>query len=219
MNIERADAVKRLKKALKTITGKTWSVKGSRGTAWGWIDIQAPKSRRVGHTPDPAWKHWEADPDEPGYFENPDAPKDEKWYTSKADGDTLADIFDKPGFYHQGMSVSPDGREWHVLKAEEKVAAMTGDWTSPPVLTPVIPEDELGNELDPNRPTWLLTGPEEPESIRPLAGTQKIKQRQALGMALEWIENLMAIYGQKAIVDALPNNTGGRVWLQEALGN
>lgn len=165
MHIERADAVKRLKKALRTITGKTWSVSGARGTAWGWIDIQAPKSRRVGHTPNPAWKHWEMDTQEPPFFENPDAPKDERWYTNLADEAVLRDIFDMTGFYiHQGMSVPPDSREWYVLKAEEKAAAMTGNWTSAPVgpePIPVEPEAEL--KVDPNRPTWLLTGPEDPK--------------------------------------------------------
>ena len=37
--IERADAVKRLKKALRTITGKTWSVSYEHclGNFWGMI--------------------------------------------------------------------------------------------------------------------------------------------------------------------------------------
>ena len=39
MYIERKDAVKRIKAALKKKTGKTWSVTGGRGTAWGWLRV------------------------------------------------------------------------------------------------------------------------------------------------------------------------------------
>ena len=35
-----------LRRLLKAATGRTWSVTGGRGTAWGWITIHAPKARR-----------------------------------------------------------------------------------------------------------------------------------------------------------------------------
>ena len=44
--IDRNEANKRIRAALKRKTGKTWSVSGSRGTAWGWIDISSPPRRR-----------------------------------------------------------------------------------------------------------------------------------------------------------------------------
>lgn len=43
----RDDAIKRIRTALKNRSGKPWSVTGGRGTAWGWIRIQAaPKDCR-----------------------------------------------------------------------------------------------------------------------------------------------------------------------------
>jgi hypothetical protein len=43
--MERDEAIKRIRKALKKRSGKLWSVKGGRGTAWGWIKIDAPPAR------------------------------------------------------------------------------------------------------------------------------------------------------------------------------
>jgi hypothetical protein len=36
-----------IKNALKQRSGKSWSVRGGRGTAWGWIDISALPARKV----------------------------------------------------------------------------------------------------------------------------------------------------------------------------
>lgn len=41
----RDTVVKRIKAALVTRSGKQWSVRGDRGTAWGWIRISVPKAR------------------------------------------------------------------------------------------------------------------------------------------------------------------------------
>lgn len=46
-HIERDDAVKALRAALRERTGHTWSVTVGRGTAWGWIEVTAPPARRV----------------------------------------------------------------------------------------------------------------------------------------------------------------------------
>lgn len=43
--IGRDDAIARIRAALKQRSGKTWSVRGGRGTGWGWIDISAPPKR------------------------------------------------------------------------------------------------------------------------------------------------------------------------------
>jgi len=43
---DRNAAMKRIKAGLETRSGKKWSVTGGRGTAWGWIQIDAPPSRR-----------------------------------------------------------------------------------------------------------------------------------------------------------------------------
>lgn len=34
-----------IRKALRTRSGKTWSVKGGRGSSWGWIEVSAPPAR------------------------------------------------------------------------------------------------------------------------------------------------------------------------------
>ena len=47
--MDRNDAIKQIKEALKRRSGKSWSVTGGRGTAWGWITIDAPPARRTMH--------------------------------------------------------------------------------------------------------------------------------------------------------------------------
>lgn len=47
---DRDETIRRIKTALHRRSGKVWSVTGGRGTAWGWITIDAPPSRRTwGH--------------------------------------------------------------------------------------------------------------------------------------------------------------------------
>lgn len=43
---DRNTAIKMIRDALKERSGKAWSVTGGRGTAWGWISIDAPPARR-----------------------------------------------------------------------------------------------------------------------------------------------------------------------------
>ena len=45
--MDRDEAISRIRKALKARSGKSWSVTGGRGTAWGWIKISAPPARRT----------------------------------------------------------------------------------------------------------------------------------------------------------------------------
>jgi hypothetical protein len=44
---DRDKTITRIRAGLKARSGKPWSVTGGRGTAWGWIRITAPPSRRV----------------------------------------------------------------------------------------------------------------------------------------------------------------------------
>lgn len=48
-NITRDVAIQTIKTALRLRSGKAWSVTGGRGTAWGWIRVEAPPARRTGH--------------------------------------------------------------------------------------------------------------------------------------------------------------------------
>lgn len=47
---DRDTAIAEIKKALKQRTGRSWSVTGGKGTAWGWITINAQPKDRV-------WEH------------------------------------------------------------------------------------------------------------------------------------------------------------------
>lgn len=44
---DRDDTIRRIRTALQRRSGKSWSVTGGRGTAWGWITIDAPPARRT----------------------------------------------------------------------------------------------------------------------------------------------------------------------------
>ena len=124
--IDRDEAIKRIRTALKRKTGKTWSVTGDRGTAWGWIRVQAPPKRRI-------WHEAKGDPSDPAWLNIPwnerireVPPTDEQrpWaYTPMAECRELARAFRLPnlpyGVHHQGLLISPDEREWYVLRIEQ----------------------------------------------------------------------------------------------------
>lgn len=42
---DRDAAIRRIRAGLRARSGKTWSVRGGRGTVWGWIEIAPPPSR------------------------------------------------------------------------------------------------------------------------------------------------------------------------------
>ena len=43
--MDRDKTISRIRKDLKDRSGKAWSVKGGRGTAWGWITVDVPARR------------------------------------------------------------------------------------------------------------------------------------------------------------------------------
>lgn len=43
--MDRHEAITSIRKALRKRSGKSWSVRGDTGTAWGWITISAPPKR------------------------------------------------------------------------------------------------------------------------------------------------------------------------------
>lgn len=45
--LTRKETIVRIRKALKERSGKTWSVTGGSGSAYGWIKISAPPARQV----------------------------------------------------------------------------------------------------------------------------------------------------------------------------
>ena len=86
MYITRKEAIARIRKALWRRSDRAWSVRGGTGTAYGWIDVIAPPRRcdRFGNM-------------------------------TPADCATLANLFgrDRP-VHHQGLSISPEEREYYV---------------------------------------------------------------------------------------------------------
>ena len=44
--MDRNEAIQEIRQALKRRSGKEWSVKGGRGTGWGWITIDVPPRRQ-----------------------------------------------------------------------------------------------------------------------------------------------------------------------------
>ena len=47
--MDRKEAIARIKNALQKRSGKAWSVTGGKGTAYGWLKIEAPPARRTEH--------------------------------------------------------------------------------------------------------------------------------------------------------------------------
>ena len=43
----RAEVIRAISQALRRRSGRAWSVTGGRGTAYGWLTISAPPSRRL----------------------------------------------------------------------------------------------------------------------------------------------------------------------------
>ena len=50
VKMTRNEVIAKIKAALKRRSGKTWSVTGGRGTAYGWITISVRPSELEGHT-------------------------------------------------------------------------------------------------------------------------------------------------------------------------
>jgi hypothetical protein len=125
MYLERSEAVRRLKAALKKKTGKTWSVTGGRGTGWGWLRIQAPKVRRVAHGVNPRYNGFDQidvcirKTGKPPWIEFVSDDAEENRYTSDEDSRTLTEIF-KPGhsYHYQGLSVRPEDWELYLERVE-----------------------------------------------------------------------------------------------------
>lgn len=46
--LTRAEAIAKIKAGLKKRSGKVWSVTGGKGTAYGWLTINVPPSKKEG---------------------------------------------------------------------------------------------------------------------------------------------------------------------------
>jgi hypothetical protein len=70
--MNRNETIREIRSALKRRSGKLWSVTGGRGTAYGWITIDAPPAKRTAHyikapdAPDRPESYFETDTGAPG---------------------------------------------------------------------------------------------------------------------------------------------------------
>jgi hypothetical protein len=117
--MDRDEAIKRIRTALKARSGKTWSVTGGRGTAWGWITVQAPPARRVLHEANPNYDCSYTTPGKLPYLDVKPGDGEQGYYTSISECKELAELFGLGRPVHsQGISISPDDRDWYVTRAE-----------------------------------------------------------------------------------------------------
>jgi len=107
-NITRDSAITEIRTALKRRSGKSWSVKGGKGTAWGWITVDAPPSRRtsrylvkpghLGHYPE-------------DYEKNRTDTQAAGGYITELEGAELAKLLDLKTVHHQGVLI-PGGHDY-----------------------------------------------------------------------------------------------------------
>jgi hypothetical protein len=114
---ERDQAVARIKTALQRRSGKQWSVTVGRGTAWGWINIDAPPARRT-------WSHRLKANASPAQL-----PEDYEEYNrgtpgghmSPAERAELGRLLHLDGNAHiQGVNVAPSDYREYIARAEDR---------------------------------------------------------------------------------------------------
>ena len=121
--MERDETIKRIRAALKRRSGKSWSVTGGRGTAWGWITIDAPPARRTwgyrmkaGEFIDIPENYEKVNLGEPGHSMSPD------------DQAALGRLLRLDRVHDQGVSVpsSYDYRQEYIDRAEGREPSVIG---------------------------------------------------------------------------------------------
>ena len=97
--MNRNEVIKRIKTALQKRSGKTWSVTGGRGTAYGWITISAPPTRCI-----------------------------DGWKMPESDQKELAALLGKESVHHQGESIpgQNDFYQEYIDRAEGRTPARIG---------------------------------------------------------------------------------------------
>lgn len=108
--MERDETIKRIRAALKRRSGKQWSVTGGRGTAWGWINIDAPPARcRWKSRIKPGRNEWSAERDD---WEEYDAGIPGQGYMSPDDRAELAKLLGLTTVHCQGVSIAASNDYW-----------------------------------------------------------------------------------------------------------
>lgn len=122
-SLTREETIKRIRAALKRKTGKSWTVRGGRGTGWGWIRVESPPRRRVHHETvgDPRDPDFLNKPYEERFREVAPAPGVTACCTPLAEAREIAAAFGdghKRLVSDQGLSISPDAWEAYVEMVE-----------------------------------------------------------------------------------------------------
>lgn len=101
--------IAQIKKSLQTRSGKPWSVTGGRGTAWGWITVDAPPARRTAHCrlKEGATNTW------PESYERVDTGEPDGSMTD-ADRVELAGLLGKEAVHFQGESIPSQSDAYRV---------------------------------------------------------------------------------------------------------
>ena len=120
----RDEVIKEIRSALRRRSGRSWSVTGGRGTAWGWIRINVPPALRTSRAvlKAGAVTSWPEDYEE---IDTGELGGD----MTKADRSMLGDLLGLPGPVHrQGGSIPPDGNyyEEYVDRANGRKPAKCG---------------------------------------------------------------------------------------------
>jgi len=108
--LDRNTTIKRIREALKKRSGRAWSVTGGRGTAWGWLTIDAPPARRKFNS--------DGTPATEGGHMHPDEQKE------------LADLLGlKDPVHFQGVSIPSGGNYYaeYVDRAEGRTPEVYGE--------------------------------------------------------------------------------------------
>lgn len=122
---DRDDAIKRIRVALLKRTGRPWSVKGGRGTAWGWISIDAPPKRCKWKFVDTGRRNDRGDTEYDEVYD----PSQEFGHMSHADRETLRKALGLTREVHyQGVSIpaSSEYRTEYVDRAEGREPRESG---------------------------------------------------------------------------------------------
>lgn len=124
---DRDNTIKQIKAALQRRSGKTWSVTGGRGTAWGWITIDAPPKRRT-------WSHRIKNSGTgcgiPSDYEEYDTGKPNAGHMSPDDRAELGRLLGKDGPSHQqGESIPASGGYYqeYIDRAEGRKPTKLGE--------------------------------------------------------------------------------------------
>lgn len=127
---DRNEAIATIRSELKTRSGKAWSVRGGRGTAWGWITIDAPAARhdcqRAHNFVPPAFndcldcggnRFRDGYADCPAHVCNDDCRYS---YMSKADRDQLAELLNLTHVHVQGINIPASNAHYDEYIARAK---------------------------------------------------------------------------------------------------